>query len=148
MIPYSSEVTIARPPGEVFPWLIEPAKQGQWSDVPMQPLTEGPLRQGSRMRLSLGRGPLHVSLDLEITSLEPDARLAFTTVSDGGIQWDGAYDLTPADGGGTRLAQQGTLRFRGLWRVLEPLIGAEIKRGEIAELERLKKIVEGPEASA
>lgn len=97
MIPYSSEVTIARPPGEVFPWLIEPAKQGQWSDVTMQPLTEGPLRQGSRMRLSFGRGPLHASLDLEITSLEPDARLAFTTVSDGGIQSDGAYDVMPAD---------------------------------------------------
>jgi hypothetical protein len=36
------------------------------------------------------------------------------------------------------------LRFSGLWRVLEPLIGAEIKRGEIAELERLKEIVERP----
>lgn len=148
MIPYSSEVTIARPPGQVFPWLVEPAKQARWSDVPMQPLTEGPMRQGSRMRLSFGRGPLHASLDLEITSLEPDVRLAFTTVSDGGIQWEGAYDLSPADGGGTRVLQQGMLRFRGLWRVLEPMMGAEIKRGEIAELERLKEIVEGPGASA
>ena len=69
--------------------------------------------------------------------------MAFTTVSNGGIQWDGTYELNPADGGGTRVSQQGTLRFRGLWRILEPMIGAEIKRGEIAELERLKKAVEG-----
>ena len=142
MIPYSSEVTIERPPGEVFPWLVEPSKQARWSDVPMRQLTEGPLRQGSRMRLSFGRGPLRASLDLEIANLEPDARMAFTTVSNGGIQWEGSYDITPADGG-TRVRQQGMLRFRGLWRVLEPMIGAEIKRGEIAELERLKKMVEG-----
>ena len=143
MIPYSSAVTIARQPDEVFRWLVEPAKQAQWSDVPMQPLTEGPLRQGSRMRLSFGRGPLHASLDLEIARLEPNVRMAFITVSDGGIQWEGAYDLAPADGGGTRVSQQGTLRFRGLWRAIEPLSGGEITKGEIAELERLKKVVEG-----
>jgi hypothetical protein len=143
MITYSSDETIARPAGDIFPWLIEPEKQAQWSDVPMQPLTEGPLRQGSRMRLTFGRGPLHATLDLEFTSLESAERLAFTTVSRAGIHWEGAYDLAPAEGGGTRVAQRGTLRFSGLWRVLEPMIGAEIKRGEIAELERLKKVVEG-----
>ena len=142
MVPYSSEVTIARPPGDVFPWLVEPDKQAQWSDVPMQLLTEGPLRQGSRMRLSFGRGPLHTSLDLEITAIESGAKMAFTTVSQGGIHWEGGYDLAPAGGGGTRVAQQGRLRFSGLWRILEPIVGAEIKRGEIAELERLKRIVE------
>jgi hypothetical protein len=142
MIPYSSEVTIGRSPSDIFPWLVDTAKQGQWSDVPMQLLTPGPLHQGSRMRLSFGRGPIHTSLDLEITGLEQDARMAFTTVSKGGIHWEGAYDLTPADGG-TRVRQQGMLRFRGLWRVLEPMIGAEMKKGEIAELERLKKVVEG-----
>jgi hypothetical protein len=148
MIPYSSEVTVTRPPGEVFPWLIEPAKQATWSDVPMQLLTEGPMREGSRMRLTFGRGPLHATLDLEISSLEPNQGMAFKTVSNGGIQWDGAYELSPTAGGGTRVSQQGTLRFRGLWRVLEPMVGAEIKKGEIAELERLKKVVEGAEARA
>jgi hypothetical protein len=88
MITYSSDETIARPAGDIFPWLIEPEKQAQWSDVPMQPLTEGPLRQGSRMRLTFGRGPLHATLDLEFTSLESAERLAFTTVSRGGIHWE------------------------------------------------------------
>jgi hypothetical protein len=94
------------------------------------------------MRLTFGRGPLHTTLDLETSAFEPNARMAFTTVSTGGIQWEGAYDLMPADDG-TRVRQQGMLRFGGLWRVLEPIIGAEIKRGELAELERLKQVVEG-----
>jgi len=35
-----------------------------------------------------------------------------------------------------------TLRFSAWWRLLEPIIGAKIRRGEIAELVRLKKVVE------
>lgn len=144
MIRYASEVTISRPPSEVFPYLIEREKQALWSDVPMTPLTEGPLRAGSRLRLTFGKGPLRTSLTLEFGALEPDQRVAFTTVSEGGIQWTGEYRLAPtADGKGTHLSQEGTLEFRGLWRLAEPLMGAEMRRGEIAELEKLKAVLEG-----
>jgi hypothetical protein len=66
-------------------------------------------------------------------------------VSDGGIQWTREYRLAPtADGTGTQLAQEGTLEFSGLWRLAEPLIGSEIRRGEIAELEKLKAVLATP----
>ena len=42
----------------------------------------------------------------------------------------------------TELEQEGTLAFTGLWRLLEPIAGAEIKSGEVKELERLKAVVE------
>jgi uncharacterized protein YndB with AHSA1/START domain len=142
MITYGSEVLIARPPAEVWPYLVERDKQAQWSDVPMEPLTDGPTRAGSQMRLSFGQGPLRAALTLEISALDPDERMAFTTVSKGGIQWEGEYRLAPADDVGTRLSQQGTLRFTGLWRLVEPIVGAEIRRGEVAELEKLKAIME------
>ena len=148
MITYRSEVAIARPPADVWPYLVEREKQALWSDVPMEPLTEGPVRTGSRMRLSFGEGPLRATLTLEISAVEPSSRVAFRTVSQGGIQWDGEYRLTPtSDGVGTRLSQQGTLRFSGLWRLAEPVVGAEIKRNEVAELEKLKAVLETPAAS-
>ena len=50
--------------------------------------------------------------------------------------------MAPADGMGTRLSQRGTLRFTGLWRLVEPIVGAEIRRDEVAELEKLKAILE------
>lgn len=143
MISYGSSVTIARPPDEVFPYLTERDKQAQWSDVPMQPLTEGPLGQGSRFRITFGQAPLRTSVDLEIAGLEPNRRFAWTTVSGGPVHWEGEYRLEPSADGGTRLSQQGTLRFGGLWRLVEPIVGAEIKRNELAELERLKSVVEG-----
>ena len=142
MIRYSSQVTIERPPEQVFPYLVEREKQALWSDVPMRMLTDGPFGVGSRMELSLGRGPLHMSLQLETTVLDPDRRLAFTTVSQGPVLWDGEYRLEPTGSGGTKLSQAGQLRFRGLWRLLEPIAGAEMRRNETAELEKLKSILE------
>ena len=138
-----------RPPAErSVAYLIEREKQALWSDVQMQPLTEGPLGAGSRMSLTFGEGPLRATLTLELSAVEPPSRLAFTTVSQGGIRWDGEYRLQPTpDGMGSRLGQQGTLRFSGLWHLAEPIVGAEIKRNELAELEKLKKVLETPAAS-
>lgn len=142
MISYGSQVTIARPPQDVFPYIVEPAKQALWADVPMQQITEGPWRVGTRFTVSFGRGPLRASIGLEVAALEPDRRLAFTTFTTGPILWDGEYRLEPI-AGGTQLSQSGQLRFRGLlWRLLEPIVGAEIRRNEIAELERLKGVLE------
>jgi uncharacterized protein YndB with AHSA1/START domain len=149
MITYASEVVIARTPADVWPYLVERDKQAQWSDVPMEPLTEGPMKAGWRMRLSFGKGPLRTSLTLEVTALDLHERMAFTTVSRGGVQWEGEYRLADADGMSTRLSQRGTLRFSGLWRLAAPIVGAEIRRGEIAELEKLKSVAEGaPSTSA
>ena len=142
MVTYGSEVVIARPPGEVWPYLVDRDKQAQWSDVPMEPLTDGPMRTGSRMQLRFGEGPLRASLTLEVAALDANERMAFTTVSKGGIHWEGEYRLAPVDGMSTRLSQHGTLRFSGLWRLAEPIVGAEIRRGEVAELEKLKAILE------
>jgi hypothetical protein len=52
--------------------------------------------------------------------------------------------LESTSSGGTRLSQAGQLRFRGLGRLIEPIVGAEIRNGEIKELERLKGILEAP----
>lgn len=140
MVRYESRVTIDRPPEAVFPYLVEPAKQALWSDVPMRQITEGSFRTGSRMEVAFGKGPLQARLELEITAVEAGRRMAFTTRS-GPIQWDGEYRLEPA-GDGTALSQEGRLRFRGLWRLIEPLVGAEISRAEVKELERLKAAAE------
>ena len=142
MISYESAVTINRSPAEVFPYLVQPEKQALWSDVPMRPVTQGELRQGSRMEVTFGKGPLKAVLGLEITQLIANETMAFKTYS-GPIGWEGGYTLKPMGTTATKVSQQGTLTFTGLWRLLQPLVGAEIKSGEIKELERLKTAAEG-----
>jgi hypothetical protein len=63
--------------------------------------------------------------------------LAFKTFF-GPIRWDGEYRLESNDGRATVVSQEGRLAFSGAWRLIEPLVGAEITRGEIKELEKLK----------
>jgi hypothetical protein len=139
MIKYESAVTISRAPAEVFPYLTDPVKQALWSDVPMRQVTPGELKTGSRIEVTFGKGPLKATLGLELT-IEEDTRMAFSTYS-GPIRWRGQYLLKPA-AGGTSLSQEGTLEFTGLWRLLEPFVGGEIKTGEIKELDKLKAAAE------
>ena len=54
---------------------------------------------------------------------------------------------SPPDGstgpdGGTAISQEGSFEFRGLWRLGEPLLGAEMRKGEEKELQRLKAVIE------
>jgi hypothetical protein len=140
MIEYASKVTIGRPAQTVYPYIAEPEKQALWSGVPMRQLTPGPLQEGSQIELTFGMGPMKARLVLEFTAMEPDRRTAWKTIS-GPIRWDGEYRLAP-DGAGTAVSQQGRLRFTGLWRLVEPIVGAEIRSGEVKELEKLKAVVE------
>jgi hypothetical protein len=141
---YQSQVLIDRPPEAVFPFLIEREKQALWSDVPMRQLSSGPLGTGSRMEVTFGGGPLKAVVGLELTAVDQDRRMAWKSFS-GPIGWDGEYVLEPT-GSGTRLSQNGALRFKGLWRLLEPIVGAEMKPGEIKELETLKAAAEASAA--
>ena len=140
MISYESQVKVNRPPETVFRYLIEPDKQAQWADLTMHPLTEGPPAQGYRMEIVFGLGPIKARMGLEYRTFEPGRRLEFGTFS-GPIRWEGEYRLEPA-GEGTTLSQRGTMVFTGLWRLVEPLLGTEIKNGEIKELDKLKAAAE------
>lgn len=107
----------------------------------MRRLDEGQLKAGSRFEVTFGMGPLKATVGLEVTAVDPARRLAWKSYS-GPIGWQGEYVLEPEGSGGTRLGQEGSLTFHGLWRLIEPLVGAEISRGETRELETLKAVVE------
>jgi len=87
-------------------------------------------------------GPIRTSLQLEFERVEPERLVAWRTISNSPIRWHGEYRLSPDGAAATSLSQSGTLTFHGLWRLLEPIAGAEIRQGEIKELERLKAVVE------
>jgi hypothetical protein len=143
MVTYESAVTVQRGPSHVFSYLVNPVLQAQWSDVTMHQEVPGLLKTGSKIEVTFGKGPLKATLGLEMTDVDQDRRMAFRTFK-GPIKWAGEYLLSPAPDGGTNLSQHGTLEFTGLWRLLAPFVGPEIKSAEIKELERLKAAAERP----
>lgn len=141
MLNYRSSVVVDRSPEIVFDYLADPAKQALWSDVPMRKLTEGNVATGSRMEVTFGKGPLSARLGLEFSDVQPGRRMAWRTFS-GPIDWEGEYRLAAAGDAGTELTHQGRMRFKGLWRIFEPLVVAEMRGNEEKELERLKASAE------
>ncbi len=139
-------VEIARRPAEVFPFLVEADRMKQWIGglVEFTPLGEGP-GVGSRSRQRVEQAGRTWDVESEIVELEPDRRLtarmrasAFTSVV--------GYRLEDADGG-TRLTGSVEVEPRGLGgRVLGGLAGLAAERKLVADLGRLKSVLEGEQA--
>ena len=147
MIRYSSEVTIERPPHEVFEALLDPARYGQWTDmVDMRFDTAGQPSVGTRGQFRLAKGPIKGMLDFELTELEADRRLIIR-ISHPGVEWTSFATLEPT-GTGTRMTYAGEVQLRGWRRLLEPLAAAEVRGGEAREAQRLKALLEGGPAAA
>jgi uncharacterized protein YndB with AHSA1/START domain len=141
MIHYTSDVTIARPPRAVYEALLDPALYHQWTDM-VDVTFDGASAPavGTRGRFRLAKGPIKGMLEMELTELDPDRRVVFH-VTHPSLDWVAVSTLHPA-GDGTRLTYAGDLRLRGWRRVLEPLMGREVRQGEAAEALRLKALLE------
>lgn len=141
MIRYSSEVTIERPPHEVFEALLDPDLYPQWTDM-VDVAFDGADRPqvGTRGRFRLARGPIKGMLDMELTGLEADRRVDFR-ITHPSLDWDSVATLEAA-GTGTRMTYAGEIRLRGWRRLLEPFLAGEVRRGEAREARRLKAILE------
>jgi len=96
----NASVVVNRRPEEVFAYLADVSRHGEWSPKPyrVEALTEGPVRVGSRFR-SVGwlpRQPETVN-EVEITQLDPPRRFAFNA-HDRGETFKSEFVLTPQDG--------------------------------------------------
>lgn len=141
MIRYTSDVTIDRPPSEVFAALLDPVLAGEWTPmVDMSFEDDGPPRIGQRGRFRLAEGPIKGLLDMEIVEFEPDRRVAYR-VTHPSLLWRAVTSLRP-EGSGTRVTYAGEMSLRGWRRILEPIMGGEVRKGEAGEILKLKALLE------
>jgi uncharacterized protein YndB with AHSA1/START domain len=142
MASFSHSVTLARPPAEVFPWLLEGDKVPQWTgsleryDV----LGDGPLGAGSRVRQVLTVSGERIELELEITRYEPP-REAESRFSISGLEVVTQYELVET-GGGSTLTQTLEGKASGFKaRLLVPVVQPRLERKLTADLERLRELL-------
>jgi hypothetical protein len=91
-------------------------------------------RVGTKGRFRLAKGPIKGPLDMELSELDPDRRVV-SHVTHPDLDWKAVSTLV-ASGTGTRLTYAGELRMPGWRRLLEPLAGREVRKGEAAEAVR------------
>jgi uncharacterized protein YndB with AHSA1/START domain len=136
----SHSVEIAKPPDQVFPWLLEEDKVPQWtSDLARY---EAPrLAVGEHVRQVLKLGGSEVVLDVELTRYEPP-RATDSRFSTNGVNFVMTYALEAA-GAGTRLTQTLDAKASGLTaRMLIPVLQGRLEKKVTADLEHLREVVE------
>lgn len=144
----TAEVEIARPPADVAAVEFDPRHDPAWiGGVRIaDQLTSGPITTGSRVRRRgsfLGR-PIEWIMD--VVEHEPARRLAMHAIRSP-FPMDVTYELAPMPEGGTRASIRIQGEARGMYGLLGPLTPLMVRQSVRSDLRRLKRLVEGTQAS-
>jgi uncharacterized protein YndB with AHSA1/START domain len=107
-------------------------------------LTDGPVGVGTRIRGGgkvLGRP---IGVVIEVTALEPGSRFAYRGAA-GPLRTHNILTFESV-AGGTQVTHTDDIELGGILGLLEPLMGRMVRRGNEADLGRLKAILEAQPA--
>jgi uncharacterized protein YndB with AHSA1/START domain len=144
MARFSHTIEVSRPPDAVFPWLLEADKVPKWTGYlrTYEPVGDGALGTGSRVREVLEVSGRSFDFELEITRYEPPHG-AETRFSTNGIDIVNDYRLEPA-GAGTRLTQTLEAKPTSLTaRMIVPVVQPRLEQKLTEDLERLRETLSG-----
>jgi carbon monoxide dehydrogenase subunit G len=121
--------TVRRPPGDVFAFMTDPANLASWqpSKVAVEPLTDGPPREGYRVKERTRIGLRQWDQVVEFTEFEPGHALS-THIVEGAMPVDGRWTFEPDAAGNTLVHFVAEGELNGLMRLLQPLIKRGIAR--------------------
>ena len=139
----SASTVIARPREDVFAFLADGENDRRWRDGVIDIRRTSGSGRGAvyeqRVKGPFGR---RIAADFEIIGFEPDRRIDFRTLA-GPVRPRGTYELEPTDGG-TRVTFTLRADLHGAKKLIAPMI-ARTMRSEVAQLERLRETLEGPD---
>jgi uncharacterized protein YndB with AHSA1/START domain len=126
---FAIETQIARPPDEVFAAVTDLDRLPEWQPmvVEVEPLDDGPLAAGSRLREVREVRGRRLEQVVEVAAFEPGRRFALR-VLEGPLPVDGDLGFEGDGTGGTRLRLLATGRPRGWQAALAPLLRVGLRR--------------------
>jgi uncharacterized membrane protein len=143
MAPITSSIEIARPPEDVFAYIDDLSRHGEWQTAIEQVTveTEGPTRVGSRAR-DRRRVPGGVrEITYEITEHDPPRRASFRGI-DGPVRPVGTVSVIPLDASRSRVMLELDFEGRGIGKLLLPLVRRDAAKHVPADQQRLKERLE------
>jgi carbon monoxide dehydrogenase subunit G len=143
VINIESSTRIERPRDEVFDFLTDVNNLPAWQSgvTEARSLSEAPVRIGFQFKETAKVGPWKLRNVCIVTDLKTNERYAFQVRSSGPIDCDVTFDLQPVTGG-TRLTVTGKGRLKGVWRLMQPMLAREMRKGTQAELTTLRQLLE------
>ena len=144
MAPIVETVEIARSPQEVFAYIDQLDRHGEWQDqiVNVKVDTEGPTRVGTRATETrrVPGGPRQFTY--EITEHDPPRRASFKVLN-GPVRPVGSISVDPAgDGSRSRVTLQLDFEGQGMGKLLLPLVRRDAAKQVPKDQARLKERLE------
>jgi uncharacterized protein YndB with AHSA1/START domain len=145
MAPMVSGIEIARPPDEVFAYVTDPSRFGEWQrDVVAVRHERGrPGRVGSRFTTTRRVGGAERTMTQEVTEHTAPRRWAARGV-DGPVRPSATVTVEPLDGGArSRVTFALDFEGHGVGRPLLPAVRRQARRGAPVSYRSLKQRLEG-----
>jgi uncharacterized membrane protein len=143
MAAITESVEIGRRPEEVFAYVDDLARHGEWQEhiVEVKSVTDGPTKVGSRATEVRRAGGREITATYEITEHDPPRRFAFRSI-DGPIRVVGRGTLEPA-GESTRLTIELDFEGHGLvGKLLVPMARSQARKAVPKNQQQLKEKLE------
>lgn len=144
MAPFTHSVEIARSPQDVFAYLDDLSRHGEWQEqiVSVHVETEGPTRVGTRARQTrrVPGGPR--TYTYEITEHDPPRKSSFRGL-DGPVRPVGTVNVEPVgDGSRSRVTLQFDLEGHGWGKLIAPMARRDARKRIPENHARLKERLE------
>jgi len=145
MAPISESIEIDRKPEDVFAYLDDVKRHGEWQEqiVDVQPQDDGPLRVGSRVTETRRVPGGDRTMTYEVTEHDPPRQSSFR-VLDGPVRAVGTILIEPI-GDGSRSRLTFTLEFKGhglAGKVLLPVARTQARKQIPKDQARMKELLE------
>ena len=143
MAPLVSTIEIARPPGEVFAYVTDPSRFGEWQrDVVAVRHQDGrPGQVGSRFITTRRIGGSERSMTQEVTESSAPRRWAARAV-DGPVRPNATVAVEPLGGSGSRVTFSLDFEGHGIGRPLLPVVRRQARRAAPVSYRALKALLE------
>ena len=144
-----STVGAARPPAEVFPWLLDADKVPRWMTglQVYEPLDPGPLGVGSRIRQQLSVSGQQLRFEMTVAELDPPRR-AVLRFEGSGFKAANEFSVREAGAGAevTWVISGDTTSFKA--KLIAPMVQAKLQEKLETDLARLRALLAGETAAA
>ncbi len=144
MAPITASIEIARRPEEVFAYLDDLERHGEWQAqiVSAERQGDGPTRVGSRSSEKRRIGGREQSMSYEVTEHDPPRTFAFHGL-DGPVRVVGKATIDPVgDGSSSRVSLVLDFEGHGIGKVLVPVARSQARKQVPKDQQRLKERLE------
>lgn len=143
MISVEVSTVINRPVSEVFAFVANFENHPKWETdfLEVKQLTSAPSGVGTTYQCLLKLPGQTAASKFEITEYTPNQKIAYAGEPAGPAKPKGGF-LFESVSGGTKVTSLPRPEFRGLFRLLEPMMAGYIQKNNVAHLSTLKRLLE------